>query len=141
MFQDSNLLYIFGPAVAIASIILLISAYFSKYGKGFNDLNKLINHFIFSTVLFGCLTVILMLSLPITAVLKTFRFPNNVSDIKIETDVLNLFQQYNKAIVRTTEVVYWFLFLFVWWFLPNLIIFVWRVKKNKGIIFTKQKEV
>ncbi len=141
MFQDSNLTYIFGIAVAIASIILLISAYFIKYGKGSNELNKLVNHFIFSTVLFGCLTVILMLSLPITAVLKTFRFPNNVSDIKIETEVLHLFQQYNKSIVRTTEVVYWFLFLFVWWFLPNLIILVWRFKKCKGITLTKQNEV
>jgi hypothetical protein len=141
MFQDSNLTYIFGIAVAIASIVLLISAYFSKYGKGSNDLNRLINHFIISTVLFGCLTMILYLSLPVTPVLKTFGYPNNVSDIKLETDVLHQLQQYNKAIVRTTEVVSWFLFLFVFWFFTNLSSLVWRVKKSGGITFTKQKEL
>jgi hypothetical protein len=85
--------------------------------------------------------MILYLSLPITPVLKTFGYPNNVSDIKLETDVLHQLQQYNKAIVRTTEVVSWFLFLFVFWFLTNLSSLVWRVKKSGGITFTKQKEL
>jgi ABC-type transport system involved in multi-copper enzyme maturation permease subunit len=137
MFQDSNLTFIFGTAVAIASIILLISSYLSKYGKGTNELNKLINHFIISTFLFACLIVVLYFTLPSTPVLKSFDFPKDVAEIKTEKQILHLFQQYNKAIVRTTEVVHWFLFSFVWWFLANLILIVWRFKKYAKITFDK----
>ncbi|HTG65661.1 MAG TPA: hypothetical protein VL859_04740, partial [Flavobacterium sp.] len=46
--------------------------------------------------------------------------PDDISAIKGDVKVLNLFQEYNKAIVRTTEVLQWFLFLFIWWFLTTL---------------------
>jgi hypothetical protein len=141
MFEDNDLRYIFVLVLFIGTIIICFLTIWSKYRQGYTLLNNLINHFIYTSVLFGCLTVILMLSLPTTPVLKTFGYPNNVSEIKIEKDMLRLLQQYNKAIVRTTEVLYWFLFLFVWWFLANLINLVWRVKKSGGITFTNQKEL
>jgi hypothetical protein len=134
-------MYIFGPVLFIGTIIIGISTLWSKQRKESSELNILINHFIFTSILFGCLTMILYLSLPTTPVLETFGYPNNISDIKLETDVLHLFQQYNKAIVRTTEVVSWFLFLFVWWFLANLINLLWRFKKVGGITFAKRKEL
>jgi hypothetical protein len=47
-----------------------------------------------------------LLSLPSTSTLKTFGYPTDVSAIKADTNVLNLFQEYNKAIARTTEVLH-----------------------------------
>ena len=33
--------------------------------------------------------------------------------------LLDLLQNYNRALVRTTDVLYWFVFTFVWWFLTS----------------------
>jgi hypothetical protein len=69
---------------------------------------------------FGLLLGLLWLSLPSTPSLRTFGYPIDVAAIKGEAKVLHLLQEYNKAIVRTTEVLQWFLFLFIWWFLVTL---------------------
>jgi hypothetical protein len=88
--------------------------------KNISELSKAIEHFKITSMVFGGLLVILWLLLPSTAVLRTFGYPENLSAIEGEAKVLALFQRYNLAIVRTGEVVQWFLFLFVWWFLTTL---------------------
>ena len=91
-----------------------------KSKKDTTELSKAIDHFKATSLLFGVVIIILYLSLPSTPSLKTFGYPEDISVIKRDKDILRLLQEYNKAIVRTTEVLQWFLFLFVWWFLTTL---------------------
>jgi hypothetical protein len=119
MFRNIDLLYFFGPAMIIATILLVaIKKFYSKQNT--TELSKAIDHFKISLIVFGALLLILWLSLPSTPSLQTFGYPEDISGIKNDEKVLNLFQEYNKAIVRTTEVLKWFLFLFIWLFLTSL---------------------
>ena len=119
MFTNYDLINYFGPALLIASLLLLVIRIQSNK-KDTSDFSKAIDHFKATSLLFGVLIIILYLSLPITASLKTFGYPEDIEVIKRDKDILRLLQGYNKSIVRTTEVLQWFLFLFVWWFLTTL---------------------
>jgi Na+-driven multidrug efflux pump len=119
MFPNFDLINYFGPALLVASFVLLVISIQSNK-KDTSELSKAINHFKATSLLFGVLIIILYLSLPSTPSLKSFGYPEDISAIKKDTDILRLLQEYNKAIVRTTEVLQWFLFLFVWWFLTTL---------------------
>ncbi|HMO33106.1 MAG TPA: hypothetical protein PKE63_01190 [Lacibacter sp.] len=131
MLQNTDLLIIFGPAILIASLLLLVAV--SRTGKqGISPLAKAVDHFFFSTLFFGVLLILLWLSLPSTPALKTFGFPADVTAVQDEKKLLWHLQEYNKAIVRTTEVVQWLLFLFVWWFLTTLLVVVHAWKKQSG---------
>ena len=119
MFRNIDLLYILGPAMIIATMFLMISKNLRNKQTS-TEFSKAIEHFKITSIAFGALLVVLWLSLPSTPSLKTFGYPEDVSSIKGDTKLLSLFQEYNKAIVRTTEVLQWFLFLFIWWFLTTL---------------------
>ncbi len=119
MFRELDLIYFFGPAMLIASLVLLIMVNL-RNKQNAPVLNKVIDHFKITSIVFGILIVILWLSLPSTPSLKSFGYPKDVSAINTDEEILRLFQEYNKAIVRTTEVLQWFLFLFTWWFLTTL---------------------
>lgn len=137
MFRNIDLLYIFGPALIIASIIVAtVSAIRSKQAG--TELSKAIDHFRITCIVFAGLFIILFLSLPSTPSLKTFGYPKDVLAIKDDAKVLSLFQEYNKAIVRTTEVLYWFLFLFIWWFLATLIGLAKAYKNGSKKAFAQQ---
>lgn len=134
MFKDIDLLYIFGPALVIASIFLFVINKRRKKQKGF-EINKAIAHFKMTSIVFGALLIILWLSLPSTPSLKTFGYPEDISAISRDEKVLKLFQDYNKAIVRTAEVLHWFLFLFIFWFLSTLlgVTQVYKEQKEKPL--------
>ena len=119
MFRNTDLLYFFGPTVIIATIVLVMLRARRNKQVG-TELSNAIEHFKTTSVVFAGLLVVLSLSLPSTPSLKTFGYPEDISAIKSDAKVLSLFQKYNKAIVRTTEVLHWFLFLFIWWFLTTL---------------------
>ncbi len=119
MFTNYDLINYFGPALLIASVVLLVIRILSNK-KDTTELSKAINHFKATSILVGVLIIILYLSLPSTPSLKTFGYPEDISVINKDKDILRLLQEYNKSIVRTTEVLQWFLFLFVWWFLTTL---------------------
>jgi hypothetical protein len=119
MFTNYDLINYFGPALLIATLVLLVIRVLSNK-KDTTELSKAIDHFKATSLIFGVLIIILYLSLPLTASLKTFGYPEDISEINKDKDILRLLQEYNKAIVRTTEVLQWFLFLFVWWFLTTL---------------------
>ena len=76
-----------------------------------------------SLILFGIYSVVLWLCLPHTPVLETFGYPETVNDIKTDSQILKLLQDYNKAIVRTTEILKWFLFGFIWFFMTNIYLY------------------
>jgi hypothetical protein len=59
------------------------------------------------------LLVILWFALPSTPSLSTFGYPKGLDDVSDPRRLLKYLQDYNRALVRTTEVVQWLLFLFV----------------------------
>lgn len=131
MFKEIDLINFFGPALLIASLVLLILVNL-RNKKDIDVFSKVIDHFKYTSIVFGFLLVVLWLSLPSTPSLKSFGYPEDVSAIKRDVDILRLFQEYNKAIVRTTEVLQWFLFLFTWWFLTTLFGVANAYKSGKG---------
>jgi hypothetical protein len=62
---------------------------------------------------FCAAALVLLFSLPSTPVLSTFGYPKTVQQISEPALMLPLLQEYNRAIVRTTEVLFWFMFMFV----------------------------
>jgi hypothetical protein len=137
MFQNFDLLYFFGPALLVASMVLLVLG-IKRNKKGATELSKAIDHFKITSMVFGALIIVLWLSLPSTPSLKTFGYPEDVSEIKGDAYILSLFQEYNKAIVRTTEVLQWFLFIFVWWFLTSLFMVAKAFKPIREKLFAQQ---
>lgn len=137
MFPNIDLLYIFGPALILASILLVIMR-IRRNKQDATELSKAIDHFKINSIVCGALLVILWLSLPSTPSLKTFGYPENVSAIKEDANILRLLQEYNKAIVRTTEVLQWFLFLFIWWFLTTLFGIAKTYKPGSKKTFSQQ---
>jgi hypothetical protein len=71
----------------------------------------------------GAFLIMLWMLLPCTPVLSTFGNPKTVGEIQSPENLLKFLQDYNKALVRTTEVLHWFIFVFVWWFLAGLNMF------------------
>lgn len=130
MLEELDFITFFGPAILLASLVLLIMAYFRSRKKD-TAINKAIDHFKITTIVFGILIVILLLSLPSTPSLKTFGYPATIEEINGDKKILRLLQTYNKAIARTTEVLHWFLFLFTWWFLSTLFVLVNAFKSDK----------
>lgn len=76
-----------------------------------------------SLILFGIYSLVLWLCVPSTPALETFGYPQTVNDIRTDGQVLKLLQDYNKVIVRTTEVLKWFLFGFIWFFMSNIYLY------------------
>ena len=72
---------------------------------------------------FGILTVFLafmLLSLPGTPALSTFGHPDGVEDISSPDRLLHYMQWYNRTLVRTTQVMFWFILIFPGWFMLHL---------------------
>lgn len=102
----------------------LFSMYFIAYLVRFRKKNvDAFEKMKLSLILFGIYSVVLWLCVPATPILETFGFPETVSDIKTDAQILRLFQDYNKAIVRTTEILKWFLFGFIWFFITNIYLY------------------
>lgn len=105
--------------VAFLFVMYLI-AYFLKFS------NKKVDAFEkmkLSLLLFGIYSLVLWLCVPSTPTLETFGYPETVNDIKTDGQILKLLQDYNKTIVRTAEVLRWFLFGFIWFFMTNIYLY------------------
>jgi len=62
---------------------------------------------------FGAAALVLYFSLPSTPVLSSFEYPKTLQQVSEPARMLELLQAYNRAIVRTSEVLSLFIFLFV----------------------------
>ncbi len=120
MFQDTALIYIFTPALLIGTLITIILAVSIKK-KTSSAVEKAIMIVKCNCIIFGAMVVVLYLSLPVTPSLSTFGYPEDIAAIQEDKKLLYLLQTYNKALVRTTEVLHWFLFTFIWFFLATII--------------------
>jgi hypothetical protein len=70
---------------------------------------------------FCAAAVLLWFSLPSTPVLASFGYPHTLDQIREPRLLLALLQEYNRALVRTTEVLSWFIFIFVFYLLGSTI--------------------
>ena len=105
-------------------VALLFVMYFIAYFIKFKNKNvDAFEKMKLSLLLFGIYSVVLWLCLPSTPTLETFGYPESVYDIKTESQILKLLQDYNKAIVRTTDIFRWFLFGFIWFFMTNIYLY------------------
>ena len=118
MFIESDFYSILGSAIIF---VLLFTIGFKFWeGKKEDELEKAISLLKINIFLTGFLLVVLWFMLPSTPSLGTFGFPETVNEIQSNEQLLNYLQTYNEAIVRTTQVVRWFIFIFVWAFLTTL---------------------
>ncbi len=94
-------------------------------------------------IMMGVLFAVLLLSLPSTPSLNTFGYPETVAEIGSQEKLLKLLQKYNRAIVRTTEVVNWMLFVFMFWMLASVyqLLQAYRNKLDKDIAQSKNENI
>ena len=86
-------------------------------------------------IIMGVLFFVLWFSLPSAPSLSTFGYPETVEEIGTPEKMLKLLQTYNRAIVRTTEVVHWVLFILMFWMLGSVyqLLQAYRNKLDKQI--------
>lgn len=114
LFEGISLTYIFGPVFLIGAFVL----FWAKKRSG-DTLKGKIDYLKTTIIVFGSLLLFLWLLLPSAASLSTFGYPESVSQITNKKHLLDILQDSNKAIVRTTQVVHWLLFIFIFWFLSS----------------------
>lgn len=84
--------------------------------------------------------MVMWLLLPSTPSLSTFGYPDTVEDINSQEKILRLLQDYNKAIVRTTQVVNGLLFILVFWILLAVIQLLTAYKNRIDIQLAKEND-
>jgi hypothetical protein len=70
----------------------------------------------FRLIFYGFVMAFMLFWLPSTASLASFGYPSDIDDIENKQKLLKYLQDYNEAIVKTTEVVHWMIFITVFWF-------------------------
>lgn len=140
MFLDSDLISIFGPALILA--VIFIIGYKFWEGKKQDELGRVISWLKINVIAVGFLSIVLWLMLPSAPSLMTFGYPDSINEIQSQEQLLHLLQEYNKAIVRTAEVVHWFIFIFIWFFLTSLYVVIRTFKSLRKVeYFKKVKEI
>ena len=92
--------------------------YFARRNKGETDLiKKIVCHLKGMSMSVGIICMALWFSLPATPVLRSFGYPQDISAVDSSKELLYYLQEYNRAIVKTTEVVMWFIFVFTFFVL------------------------
>lgn len=112
MYIDTDFHLIFIPALIIIFIFIVGYKFWEGEVKG--EFAKAISFLKMNLIALGLLSLVLWLMLPSTPSLSTFGYPETIDQIQSNEQILDYLQRYNKAIVRTTEVVYWFIFIFCW---------------------------
>jgi len=131
IFEDESTIgWIFLPVLVIGGIY----AKFIKRDTG-DELRDKLKDLEIMLIGFGITIFIALLALPSTPSLSTFGYPETLEDIASQKKMLRLFQEYNKAIVRTTEVVHWLLFLSAIWLTGTLykLIRVMRINRERKL--------
>ncbi len=123
LFENHSLVYLLLPVIGCLVIVslLLRSRIKARESEPFQCAVKLVR---MNSLVCGIMFIVLWLTLPMTASLSTFGLPKTLEDVQSARTLLGILQTYNRAIVRTTDVLFWFLFTFVWWFLLSYYDFV-----------------
>ncbi|KGO81995.1 MULTISPECIES: hypothetical protein [Flavobacterium] len=108
--DDINLMWIILPFFIAG--ILYVRIVKHKTGNALRDSVKTLQTML---VMIGVVLAVLLFTLPSTPSLSTFGYPDTVADIDSQEKVLKLLQEYNHAIVRTTDALRWMVFIFIFW--------------------------
>ena len=112
---EGNLNVILLPVIIAIALVNIVAHW--RISKEASPVTKAINRVKLMTISIGAFWLVLWFALPSTSVLSSFGYPEEVRSL---TEATSYLQQYNRALVRTIQIVYWFLFVFVWWFLAVL---------------------
>lgn len=111
---DLNLVLL--PLLVVGVVVVLVVRQ-QIYKRPLSPIEKAFEVFKLMAVVLGVILAVLWLALPSTPSLGTFGRPEEIRSL---TDVLSYLQEYNEALVRTVQVMHWFLFLFIFWFFSML---------------------
>ncbi len=115
MFIHTNLIYILGPAIIFWVVVSIVVRH--RAVREADPVRRAWVEFKLSTIATGSVLILLWFALPSTPSLSTFGYPANVQAVSQPPLLLRFLQDQNRALVRTTQVVYWLLFVMVWWFI------------------------
>ena len=107
MFDDIDMIWIMAAYIVIYIVVILVTQ--SRF--------PILTMLQIRIALFALFTILMLFSLPDTPSLGTFGYPESIQDIATPEKTLKFLQRYNLAIGRTTEVLHYFLFLTVVFFL------------------------
>jgi MFS family permease len=134
--SDINFNVIFG--FIVGALIIVTIVFLWRGNKEVDPVRRALSGFTIMMIAAGVFFIILLLALPSTSVLTTFGYPD-IQEIRSPDALLKHLQAYNKALIRTTQVVRWFLVVFIWWFLTTLFWFsrvlatsISKASKNDG---------
>ena len=88
----------------------------------------------FRLIFYGVVMVILWFSLPNTSYLVSFGYPSDVSDIESKERLLKYLQDYNHAIVKTTKVLHYIIFITTFWLIAIISSVIKYLKIDKSVI-------
>lgn len=86
----------------------------------------------FRLIFYGFVMAFMLFWLPSTPSLASFGYPADIDDIENKQKLLKYLQDYNEAIVKTTEVVYWMIFITVFWFVSIISSIIKHFKIDKS---------
>jgi hypothetical protein len=113
MFIDIELANILLPAIVFWVVVSVVMRV--RMTKESDAAKRAWMNFKLIAIASATLLVILWFALPSTPSLSTFGYPKGLDDVSDPRRLLKYLQDYNRAVVRTTEVVQWLLFLFIFW--------------------------
>ena len=112
-------LWIILPSVFILVIVALLLR--SRINKDKNPLNRALSLLKLNTIVLASFLLCLWIFvLPRIPTLSSEGYPQTVESLQSPQQLLEYLQIYNRALVRTTIVLFWFIFVFVAWFLSSL---------------------
>jgi hypothetical protein len=115
MFEDVNIYVVMIPLLVVGGIVLsMAKRKIDQEPEPIRSFKMLRLHFALTVVV----VITLWFFLPTTPTLATFGYPQEVNNIQNPELLLGYLQRYNKAIVRTTEVVQ----IFLMWFALMLVV-------------------
>jgi heme/copper-type cytochrome/quinol oxidase subunit 2 len=113
MFIGTQLAYILLPVIVFWVVVSVVMRV--RMTKESDAAKRAWMNFKLIAIASATLLVILWFALPSTPSLSTFGYPKGLDDVSDPRRLLKYLQDYNRAVVRTTEVVQWLLFLFIFW--------------------------
>jgi hypothetical protein len=131
MFSEFKLAYILLSSFAL---IAIASFFVNRYLKSKNITGKarVIATIKFNIYIYIFLCFVLWFSLPSTPSLSSFGYPYGIEDIATNDKLLRLLQDYNHAIVRTTEVLHFFIFFTAIWLASNFFSYTRSLKNQEN---------
>ena len=129
MFDGVGFYYIVLSAALVVAIMIVLAK--RKIDREVDTLKRALETVRLYVAVTLLLSMLLWCLLPNVAVLSSFGYPTEVSKIQDPALLLTYLQSYNKAIVRTTQVMQMFLLFFAALFLATLHILLSELIKTK----------